>query len=248
MEHGSILKSYLIGQLMAAKEQLDAIGPGADIEVLHAFRVALRRFRSVLTAYGKRDHAMDAVVKSMIKRTNPLRETDVFFASVDPSDNPKLFAALTSYRERQYKNVWKADTAKRFAKALERLIADLSELELDTGKKKLVRKGKHLYAAAKKEHKALTKDSKEALIHEVRLRYKKARYVLEFLDGAGLIKAGKKIKNAKKAQEHFGAIQDAVNQLEWLHRFCSEHPSDECSALYAHRKKALKQLKKSFKL
>jgi len=247
MEHGSILKSYLIGQLTAAIKQLHAIGPDADIESLHQFRVALRRFRSILSAFSKKHTAPDAIVKSMIKLTNPLRETDVFLASVEPGNYPILHAALSRYRTKLYQDIWGADTTERIERALEALIGDLSKLKLDPGNKKLLRIGKHLYKRAVKSHKKLTKDSEEELIHETRLRYKRARYALEFLDESGLIDAGKKIKKAKKAQEHFGAIQDAVNQLAWLHEFCTQHPSGECSALYDERKKALKSLKKAFK-
>lgn len=244
----SLLKSYLIEQLASAKKQLRLIGPHADDEELHRFRVALRRFRSVLNAYTDTLYAPDAVVKSMVKVTNPLRETDVFLASLEPERYPVLHRALSAFRQKQYKNVWKPETAARFEHALDALISDLSAVRLNPGKKKLIRIGESLYEAAKKAHRSLTKDSKEKRIHKTRLRYKQARYVLEFLDGAALLEAEKKIKKAKKAQDHFGAIQDAANQLEWLRRFCEEHPSDECSALYEVRKKKLKKLKKSFKI
>jgi len=248
MEHDSILKSYLVGQLTEALRQLQTIGPDTDIETLHKFRVALRRFRSIVSAFSKQHSAPVSVVKSMLKLTNPLRETDVFLESVDPHSYPDLHSALTRYRATQYNQIWKPDTAEQFERALESLISDLSKHELDPGNKKLLRVGKHLYEAAVKSHKKLTKDSEEELIHDTRLRYKRARYVLEFLDEAGILKTKKKIKKAKHAQEHFGAIQDAANQLAWLHGFCSEHPSVECSALYDERKKALKALKKTFEI
>ena len=187
MEQGNILKSYLIGQLTTAKKQLQLIGPEGETETLHRFRVSLRRFRSVLDAYTRHLYAPEAVVKSMVKVTNPLRETDVFLDSITPSAYPGLHKALTAFRNKQYRQIWKPDTAERFGHAIDALIGDLSKLELDPGKKKLVRKGKHLYAEAKKAHHKLTKDSEEEKIHETRIRYKKARYVLEFLNEAGLL-------------------------------------------------------------
>lgn len=244
----SLLKSFLKEQLISAKKQLRLIGPHADDEELHRFRVALRRFRSVLNAYTDKLYAPDAVVKSMVKVTNPLRETDVFLSSLEPERYPVLHRALSTFREKQYETVWKPDTVKRFEHALDALISDLSAVKLNPGKKQMVRIGESIYDAARKAHRSLTKDSKEKRIHETRLRYKQARYVLEFLDESALLEAGKKIKKAKKAQDHFGGIQDAANQLEWLRRFCEEHPSDECSVLYDLRKKMLKELKKSFKI
>ena len=248
MEHGNILKSYLIGQLTTAKKQLTLIGPDGEREALHRFRVSLRRFRSVLDAYTHHLYAPEAIVKSMVKVTNPLRETDVFLSSISVSEYPTLHRALTAFRSAQYKQIWKADTAERFGQAIDALIGDLSKLELDPGKKKLVRKGKHLYAEAKKAHHKLTKDSEEEKIHETRIRYKKARYVLEFLNEAGLLDEAKRIKKIKKILDHFGAIQDAANQLEWLHVFCTEHPSAECGALYEERNQALKKLRGNFEI
>ena len=246
MENGGILKSYLIDQLTTAKKQLLSIGPDADTEALHRFRVALRRFRSVLDAYTKQLYAPDAVSKSIVKVTNPLRETDVFLASVDPALYPKLHAALTTFRRQQYKQIWKPDTAERFDRSLDTLIADLSKLDFDPPEKKLLRTGKKLYDAADKARKKLCTDSEEKLIHETRLKYKQARYVLEFLNASGLEETPKKIKKVKKLLDHFGAIQDAANQLEWLRAFCGEHPSDECTTLFAEREKELKKLKKAF--
>jgi len=244
----SFLKSYLIEQLTTAKKQLQTIGPEADIEALHRFRVALRRFRAVLSAFTKNCYAPDAVVKSMVKVTNPLRETDVFLASIDKERYPQLHRSVGAYREKEYKKTWKPKTAERFGHTLDALIADLSSLKINPGKKRLVHTGRALYTAAQKARKELTKDSKESEFHETRLRFKQARYALEFLEETGLMEAGNKISKTKKAQDHFGAIQDAANQLEWLHRFCQNTPSDECSALYHERKNALKHLKKTFEI
>ena len=244
----SLLKSYLLRQLQTARDQLSLIGPEAEMEALHRFRVALRRFRSVLAAYTHDLYAPDAIVKSMVKLTNRLRETDVFLASIEPSEYPKLHQALTRFREKQYKKLWKPETTERFEQTLDSLIADFDALKLDPGEKKLIRTGEKLFERAKKAHKALTKDTEEEKIHETRLLYKQVRYVLEFLNESGLIDAEKKIKKVKTALDHFGAIQDAVNQLDWLRRFCSKHSSDECHALYEARKKALHLLKKAFKV
>ncbi|WP_345973464.1 CHAD domain-containing protein [Sulfurimonas diazotrophicus] len=244
----ALLKSYLIRQLQTASEQLPLVGPAADIEALHRFRVALRRFRSVLSAYTHHLYAPDAIAKSMLKVTNPLRETDVFLDALSSESYPNLHAALTRYREKQYKKRWPPETPRRFAQTIDLLIADVQALKLDQRKGRLIRRGEAIYEKAKTARRALGEDSKEEEIHEIRLRYKQARYVLEFLDEAGLVDAKRKIKNAKKHLEHFGAIQDAANQLAWLHRFCDKHPSQECAALYEARKKALRKLKKAFEL
>lgn len=244
----NILKSYLILQLTTAKKHLLTIGPEADIEALHRFRVALRRFRSVLAAYTKNVYAPDVIAKSMLKATNPLREIDVFLDSVDPEAYPELSAALTKYRKRLYAKKWNPSKTKRFGQTIDALVHDLSMLKLNVSKKRLIKKGETLYRKAKKSHAALRRKSDDALIHQTRIMYKEARYVLEFLETSKLLNAKRKISKAKKTLDHFGAIQDAVNQLGWLHRFCKKHPSGECRALYAARQKVLKKLKKAFEV
>jgi CHAD domain-containing protein len=246
--HSEPLKTYLIEQLSNARREVRCIAPDADSECLHRFRVALRRFRSVLDAYTEHMYAPDAVAKSLIKVTNPLRETDVFLASIDADAYPNLYQAVAKYRTRQYRKIWNDSLVQRAEASLEKLVEDISKTKLTTSKKRMIETAEKLYKKARKKHHELTQDSPEPAIHKVRIAYKQARYVLEFLNAAGLIDAQKRIKKVKKTLDHFGAIQDAANQLEWLHRFCSEHPSNECSALYHERKNALKELKKAFKV
>lgn len=240
------LKSYLMQQLTAAKQQLLTIGPDADIEALHRFRVALRRFRTVLDSYTKEMYAPDAIAKSMLKVTNALRESDVFLAAMDKKKYPKLFAAITQYRLKLYKRHWTKQTVKRFDHTLDALLQDVSAFKLEMGDKKLVKTAEKLFKEAEQAEEALTDKTPEAQVHEVRLMYKQARYALEFLHEAGLADESKRIKRVKKTLEHFGDIQDATNQLDWLESFCEKHPSDECSRLSSEKKKALQDLKALF--
>lgn len=243
MDSPNRLNVYLTDQLSTAKTQLNSIGPEADIEALHRFRVALRRFRSVLDAYTDHMYALDAVAKSMLNATNLLRETDVFLSSIDAEHFPNLYRSVEQYKTRQYSKIWKPKTRSRFDLTLETLIKDLSALKLDVSDKRLLKRADALHKKAKEKHGKLTEHSEETQIHHVRIAYKQVRYVLEFLQESGLLDAKKEVKKVKKVLDHFGAIQDAVNQLEWLHRFCAKHPSDECERLYKTRKAMLKKLK-----
>ena len=244
---GNPLKTYLIRQLSLAKKQLFAIDPEGNIESLHRFRVALRRFRSVLDAYTDHMYALDAVAKSMLNATNPLRETDVFLSSIDAEHFPNLYRSVEKFKTKQYSKIWKPKTRSRFDLALEALIRDLSSVKLDVSDKRLLKRADALHKKAKEKHGKLTEHSEETQIHHVRIAYKQVRYVLEFLQEAELLEAKKEIKKVKKILEHFGAVQDAANQLDWLHRFCAEHPSDECESLYKTREETLEQLKKDVK-
>ena len=243
---GDPLKTYLILQLTAAQKQLRLIGPDGDIEALHRFRVALRRFRSLLHTYAKALYAPDAVAKSMLSATNPLREIDVFFASLDNTAYPRLYAAVEKERRTLYRNRWTSDTVERFEHALVRLSGDISRLAFESRTKKMLKRVDKLDARAKEAHERLGANSPEDAVHNVRLLYKQLRYALEFLSDAGLIDGRKKIKRVKKILEHFGAVQDAADQLRWLENFCSAHPHDECGHLVKARKKQLKALKKAF--
>ena len=66
------------------------LGEAADIELLHQFRVAIRRTRSLLKLYLSAHYALHESLKSIVQRTNVLRELDVFVASLDAVLYPDL--------------------------------------------------------------------------------------------------------------------------------------------------------------
>ncbi|MGB5964767.1 MAG: CHAD domain-containing protein [Sulfurimonadaceae bacterium] len=80
-------------------------------------------------------------------------------------------------------------------------------------------------------------------MHKIRIRCKQARYSLEFIEASDLKSVAKEIKNCKKILNHFGAIQDAANQLDLLKHFCKTYATYECLTLHKGRKHAFKSLK-----
>lgn len=246
MKDENSLKSYLIDQLYIAKQNVVCIGSEGDTEPLHHFRVALRRFRSVLGSYTKKRCTSDAIAKSMLQVTNPLRELDVFLASLEEKNYPRIYKRISRYRQSQYKQWWTSQTVTYFEETLQTLIDDISASPLECSKKKLIKRAEELYVVASTSHKKLTSKSLDAQIHKCRIRYKKARYVLEFLRYSGVKDAHAEISRLKKVLDHFGAIQDISNQIEWLECFCEADCDDTCQKLDYEKKQKLIEMKREF--
>lgn len=243
MEPSDLLKTYLVRQLLSAKAALLDVEKEEEIEALHRFRVALRRYRSVLAAYEEELYALQAVAKVMLKHTNALREIDIFLDTLDTDKYPNLAAAIRKHRRKLYKAEWDAETVSRFSGMLNTLMSDTLEMRFSYDDTMLILRGDELCSRAEAFHDRLHKNIDEEAIHATRIMYKQARYVLEFLAETSLADERKRIKRIKKTLEKFGDIQDAANQLQWLKRFCRNNPSDECRALYRQRRKKLLKLK-----
>lgn len=241
----SPLQSYLLTQLKNAEERLPLIHADGDSENLHQYRVSLRRFRSVLGLYIQECYALEAILKPLLKSTNALREIDVFVLGVDKKKYPHLLKNLKRYKSELYHKKWNAEAVRNHLNAVHRLIGDMEVLDLSLTDKMLITTALDRYEQSLDAKSRLTPDSPEEEVHHVRIMFKKARYALEFIEAAGLDDVGKKVKKCKKILEHFGDIQDAVNQLDLLKHYCKDHKSDECKALFEERKKELKALKKA---
>jgi len=243
MEPADLLKTYLVRQLLDAKASLLAVEKEGDIEALHRFRVCLRRYRSVLGAYEEEAYALQAIARVMLKHTNALREIDVFLDGLDAKAYPELAKAIHRHRQLLYDKEWEGETVARFYDMLSALMTDTMEITFPYDNMMLILRGDELCSRAEKFHDRLHSKTDDETIHATRIMYKQARYVLEFLAESALVDERKRIKKIKKTLDKFGAIQDAVNQLKWLKRFCRENPSQECSDLFQLRRKKLKKFK-----
>ncbi len=91
-------------------------------------------------------------------------------------------------------------------------------------------------------HKSLKKDAKPKTLHRLRIGFKDARYGFEFLDSSDIHASGKLIQHCKQMQNNLGAVQDALNQVEWLEKLSQSHPSSSLNELLRKQTKALKKL------
>lgn len=242
--HISSLIRYLSYQLYSATINARKITPTSDIEHLHAFRVSMRKSRSLLRLCVPEAYAMTAILKEIVQKTNELRELDVFLQTLDATRYPELAREIKRFRDERYTIIWSDHTVKKTVKALNRFCDELLELHTDISDKRLIEISQRHFAKSLRLHKKTSKDTSAKELHELRIRFKTSRYALEFLQESGLHEEREKIKACKAIQDHLGAMQDAFNQLQWLEHLCQEHPLKECERLVKERKAALKALKR----
>lgn len=236
---------YLTGQLEKAKALLPALAVTDDPEVLHRFRVALRRSRSLLHLYEPEYDAIQEILKTVFKPTNTLRELDVLILSINRSDYPTLYQQLDTYRDAHYKEILTAGYITRSRSVLEQLIDELKNADTLHSDQKLIKKARKFADQTDSAYSNINNGTKPKELHRLRIAYKTIRYSLEFLKESGLDYQKKRLKHARQRQEELGQLQDTHNQLEILHRFCTTCSSDECQHLYKERKRSYKKLVKT---
>jgi CHAD domain-containing protein len=240
----SPLTKYLFFQIYSAKQLAGDISKEGDPENLHKFRVAIRRSRSLLGLYIPRSYAIGEVLKSLFKTTNELRELDVFLLSVKPEKYPVLHRELQKHRNRRYDKIWTLSYQKKCISVLERLHDDLFGINEHIDAGELEQKAMAQFKNSLDLYLALTPDTADEELHQLRIDFKISRYALEFVNESGIREVKEEITQCKKIQDKLGAVQDAKNQLELLKSFCKKIDSKECEKLLKKRKKGYKRLKK----
>lgn len=221
---------------------LGHIAPDADPEHLHDFRVALRRSRSLTRLVAGRKNPFESRIKPILKSTNALREIDVMLGGIDTADYPALSQKLAAVRAERYRTIWTEAHRKHCRRTLTRLLQRVHKLDRKDDET-VTALGLEAYARASRARKTLSRQTQSSRVHKVRILHKEARYALEFLHESGLHPAAKKIARCKKLLNHYGAIQDAADQLELLKHFCKEHTVQGCETLLESRREALDALK-----
>lgn len=237
------LTQYLTYQLYNAIQLTPKLSDESDIEHLHQFRVSIRRSRSLLKLYMPHCYALQEVMREIVQQTNPLRELDVFIASVDPGAYPKLRRLLNRYRKEQFETIMGATFHSDTVTVLRQLHAAVCDLNPEIETATLIETAEHHFQECLDDYRKVTKKSSDKALHKLRIRFKIARYALEFLSHSGLHNEQVKIKECKAVQDHLGALQDASNQFELLSHFCEVHPIKECRMLLHERQAELKRLK-----
>lgn len=243
MKNEPLLK-YLIFQFETALKNAPKIDPDKDIEYLHKFRVAIRRSRSLLKLFQPDAYAFNAILKEIVQKTNELRELDVFLASLDPISYPILSKKIGKYRKKHFKEIWSSEFSETTIKKLYQLLDEIKTVDLPNKKKELVDSAEKFHSTSLEIFHNLHKNTSNEALHELRIKFKISRYALEFLNSCDLSNKQKSIEECKQIQDHFGEIQDAANQLDWLEQFCNQNPCKECKQLIKERKQFLKLVKK----
>jgi CHAD domain-containing protein len=239
------LTQYLAFQLYHAMRLTSKVSAESDIEVLHELRVAIRRCRSLIKLYLPECYALQSVLGVLVKKTNPLREIDVFLAGLDPSTYPKLYKKCTRLRENEYEMIYTPLFVKESIAVLQQLYDAVMGLNPNIPSSQLISIAESYYAKTVRQYHRTDAHTPETALHEIRIRFKISRYALEFLSETSLHREKTKIKACKKMQNHLGAVQDAADQVTLVKRLCKRYKGKECSHLLRARKQQLKNLKKA---
>lgn len=214
-----------------------------DTEFLHDYRIQLRKIRSVLSLFkGVYDAAQTAELKARFSAlaapTGRLRDLDVYLLEKDTYSHllpeslqdglDRLFEIFSEQRAAEHAKLSKhlrSTAYKREIARLAKLFKRPKELKpgvhagLAAHEYACERIWQH-YRKVRKAAMAIGADTPDADIHELRIRCKKLRYLIEFFSPVFPAPAlSKVLKPLKRLQEHLGLFNDYSVQQEALHAF-----------------------------
>lgn len=241
----SPLTKYLIYQLNTAISLLPKMIAEGKRDDLHQFRVAIRRVRSLLKLYLENTTVFPPMLKNLVKQTNHLREIDVLLSTIKRTRYPKIYKRLSALRKEYFQSVFTDAFKHEAILELTRYYHELHNLKPDNKPEQWISMAKEHYQKCIDEYRILSQNTPKKELHALRIRFKTARYALEFLNESALSGEKEKISTCKGYQEVLGAIQDTYNQISWLEKFYKNNPIKETKELIRKRRKKLKELKKA---
>lgn len=242
------LRELLLFLLSVIKRNEEGIIRDIDSEFLHDFRVAIRRTRSALSLMknvfpAEKVEYFRKEFTRMAKATNSLRDLDVYLLR-ESQIRAMLPGELREYVDPLFDHIrGERKIARAYVKdklreeRYQKLILEWEAFLTGSGEsdslpdahttvksfagqhilkrfKQIVKTGKNIHA-----------DTPDTEFHQLRIKCKKLRYLLEFfasLYPAEVIK--RLIKQLKKLQDNLGHFQDLCIQIEMLEQFGDTYP------------------------
>jgi len=233
-----IVLRFLLQVMMVNEENLEK---DLDTEVLHDYRVALRRTRSVLSQM-KRVFPREIVrrfrkdLSSVGKISNRLRDLDVYLLNEDSfrkmlpaslrDDIDPLFDHMRRKRSRIFREVIRRGKSRRYRKLFQEwdeflrkpgtdfpTAPDAALPIRDVAQRRIRKK----YERVLREGKRVLEDPKGEGLHLLRIECKELRYLLEFFSGLfPRRKVRVLIGQLKKLQDLLGSYNDLSVQEQYL--------------------------------
>jgi len=245
------VRSMVSGMLSIAREnEAGVINDGDDTEYLHDYRVCLRKARSLISLLkevfpAEVQQDLKQRLGDVARRTNELRDLDVYlleqdrYAKLIPaslgSGIPVMFEDFKKTHEKAYSSVCRWFNSKPYDQEMQSLLAffsaaddvpvtDASEQPI---KSLVTRKILKRYRNICKLGLAITPETQDAEVHELRIEAKKLRYLLEFF--AGLYQARKikqLVSRLKVLQDNLGRFNDFSVQQDSLNTYLQGHQTN----------------------
>lgn len=249
----------LVGDAIAEAATLEA---AADAEKLHKLRVALRRLRTLIWAYGpmldsKFGTQQRAIYKFLANAAGNTRDWDILIQLVEATGEHDAAESFKQARAEASQRSLATLSHANVKQVLREAVSEANR-ELNTAAKRtpLVKFARKRVATAQKQlEKRMHTASKAsrndyASFHEVRKAGKKVRYLVEFFGPLIGKKQRKGLKDLKRIQKRFGALNDVVATLDLLQQHRSS-PVDGAAAeraLHALHKEQKRRFKAAAKL
>ncbi len=223
-----------------------------DTEVLHDFRVAIRRTRSALSQIKKvfPTRTTDRFKKKFAfvgKLSNDLRDLDVYLLNQDEykamlpavlrEDIEPLFRHLRRKRAKAFQHVMRGLKSKKYAKIMtdweaflkkpppDSATASNAQLPvIDLARRRIYRKYRKVVKTGNK----ILENTADEMLHVLRIECKKLRYLMEFF--ASLFprkKINALIAQLKNLQDNLGDFNDLCVQQEYLLNITAELPANQ---------------------
>lgn len=248
------VRAMAIAMLQQASVHVPGVIADTDTEFLHQFRVYFRKLRSLVSLLHK---ALPAETVALLKptlstiagATNKLRDLDVFLLEQDTyramlPDNfstglGELYEFIQEQREQEKTAVAHYFSSDAYANDLARCAMELASpasLQTPVSAKPLLRVVNKLLLT--RYHKMLTMSAAihsktlDEEVHELRIEFKKLRYLIEFF--ISLLppkRMGKFIGDVKKIQAVLGNFNDYGIQIEFLSSYVDDSRIDMSKAL-----------------
>lgn len=236
--------SHLLGVMM---KNTDGIIRDIDIEFLHDFRVSVRRTRSGLSlvrgVYKKSvEKEFRARFKELGSLTGLARDMDVYLDTVDEYEAmlpdwlkggmDELADHFVKTREDEYKKLADYLGSGQFEKLCDDWTKVLNSKDIITKKGKNPVQGEAkkaiaaIFAEIEKQAGGMNKDTHSDAVHEIRISFKKIRYLMEFFSSLfDSEKTGRMLKDMKVLQDSLGdhndyyvqqlMLEELVNSGKW---------------------------------
>lgn len=225
-----------------------------DTEFLHQFRVNVRKLRSLISLLKLALPAsmLDTLkprLSSIAGKTNMLRDLDVFILAQDSyramlpanfeSGLTELYRLIEKQRKQEKNQVAKYLSSTEYRNDVATCAAELSQssaFQTPMASKPVLQAVKRLLL--KRYHKmlamsaAINSQSADEKIHELRIEFKKLRYLIEFfVDLLPKKRTGKIISEIKKIQTVLGDYNDYCIQIEFLNSYIDDTRIEMSKAL-----------------
>lgn len=226
------------------------LGRYDNIELLHKFRVSVRRTRSYLGHTRFSNSLLDKQLKRLMKTTNHLRDMDVFIENkkqlvkqVDHALQPELIVFFKLVEKNHHLNQIETFKEIRNSTPLSRVLSD-SQLQpkrdsiQQTVEPEAISSEQisRLRQQCVKRINTLSATSADNEVHQLRIKIKQLRYLIEMLFEELSPQYQGLLKTLKPLQEHLGIFNDRCIQQETLADLVTKLKANK------HQRKSVKAL------